>query len=206
MPLVYLSNGKDLFFRNLKDEKCSEYKPIVTMHTPKEMLCLTGKDKLSYFAGLPTLSDKGLRDCQFNAVNNLERSFREGHRRALISLATGAGKTFTACLAAYRMLSYAPARRVLFLVDRSNLGKQAEREFGTFKLTETGEPFNTIFATERLKSNAIRLIQMLSFHYTTSLRISSGNKVEDDDEESEDGGGRMLNCLKIHVSPKTISI
>ena len=50
-------------------------------------------------------------------------------------LATGVGKTYTACLAAYRMLSYTPMRRVLFLVDRNNLGKQAEGEFGTFRLT-----------------------------------------------------------------------
>lgn len=70
-------------------------------------------------------------------------------------LATGAGKTYTACLTAYRMLSYTPMRRVLFLVDRNNLGKQAETEFGTFRLTETGDAFNTIFSVNRLKSSAI---------------------------------------------------
>ena len=67
-------------------------------------------------------------------------------------LATGSGKTYTACMAAYRMLSYTPMKRVLFLVDRNNLGKQAEGEFGMFRLTENGDPFNTIFTVNRLRS------------------------------------------------------
>lgn len=58
-------------------------------------------------------------------------------------------------MAAYRMLSYTPMRRILFLVDRNNLGKQAEGEFGMFRLTENGEPFNTIFTVSRLKSGKI---------------------------------------------------
>ena len=70
-------------------------------------------------------------------------------------LATGAGKTYTACLAAYRMLAYTPMRHVLFLVDRNNLGRQAENEFGTFRLTDNGEAFNTIYGVERLKSAKI---------------------------------------------------
>ena len=70
-------------------------------------------------------------------------------------LATGAGKTYTACLTAYRMLNYTPLRRVLFLVDRNNLGKQAEGEFGTFRLTDNGDAFNTIFTVNRLRSAEI---------------------------------------------------
>ena len=84
---------------------------------------------------------KGLRDCQYEAVTELENEFPCRANRALMVLATGVGKTYTACLAAYRMLSYTPMRRVLFLVDRNNLGKQAEGEFGTFRLTENGEAF-----------------------------------------------------------------
>lgn len=67
-------------------------------------------------------------------------------------LATGAGKTYTACLAAYRLLAFTSMKRVLFLVDRNNLGKQAEGEFGTFRLTENGDPFNTIFGVERIEN------------------------------------------------------
>lgn len=67
-------------------------------------------------------------------------------------MATGAGKTYTACLAAYRLLAFTPMKRILFLVDRNNLGKQAEGEFGMFRLTENGDPFNTIYTVNRLKS------------------------------------------------------
>jgi len=149
LPLVYLSNGKELMFRNISDKQ-SEYQPLQRMHTPQEMVKIAGVQ--DEFAGLPYLSPKGLRKCQYEAVTQLENSFRKGEQRALMVLATGAGKTFTACMAAYRLLSYTPIKRILFLVDRNNLGKQAEGEFGTFRLTETGEPFNTIFVVERLKS------------------------------------------------------
>ena len=149
LPLVYLSNGKELLFRNIRDIY-SEYQSLQQMHTPHEMVKIAGIQ--NEFAGLPYLSLKGLRKCQYEAVTQLENSFQKGEQRALMVLATGAGKTFTACMAAYRLLSYTPVKRILFLVDRNNLGKQAEGEFGTFRLTETGEPFNTIFVVERLKS------------------------------------------------------
>ena len=139
------------------------------------------------FAGLPTLKKKGLRDCQYEAVTELEKSFRAGQNRALMVLATGVGKTYTACLAAYRMLSYTPMRRVLFLVDRNNLGKQAEGEFGTFRLTENGEAFNTIFTVNRLRSSSIPSDSNVVI--STIQRLFSflkGETIEDnDDDENE---------------------
>jgi type I restriction enzyme R subunit len=149
LPLIYLSNGKELLFRDIRNTE-SEYQSIHQMHTPREMAKIAGIE--DEFAGLPCLSPKGLRNCQYEAVTQLENSFRQGEKRALMVLATGAGKTFTACMTSYRLLSYTPTKRILFLVDRNNLGKQAEGEFGTFRLTETGDPFNTIFVVERLKS------------------------------------------------------
>ena len=105
----------------------------MSIPTPHELVKKLGIE--DPFAGLPTLKKKGLRNCQYEAVTELEKSFRSGQNRALMVLATGAGKTYTACLAAYRMLSYTPMRRVLFLVDRNNLGKQAEGEIPPFRLT-----------------------------------------------------------------------
>jgi type I restriction enzyme R subunit len=152
LPLVYLSNGKELLFKDIRNAQF-EYQPLQRMHTPREMAKIA--DVQDEFAGLPFFSYreiKALRKCQFEAITQLENSFAHGEKRALMILATGAGKTFTACMASYRLLSYTPTKRILFLVDRNNLGKQAEGEFGTFKLTETGDPFNTIFVVERLKS------------------------------------------------------
>jgi type I restriction enzyme R subunit len=152
LPLLYTSNGKNVYFRDARNEK-SVWEEINRIHTPKEVVQMLGIP--DFWAGLPTLRKKGLRDCQYEAITELEKSYRTGQTKALMVLATGAGKTYTACLASYRSLAYTPMRRVLFLVDRNNLGKQAEGEFGMFRLTETGDTFNTIYTVNRLKSATI---------------------------------------------------
>lgn len=185
LPLVYLSNGESVLFRNqIVDD--SPYDEINRIHSPKEIVKMLGIN--DRFAGLPTLKKRGLRDCQYEAISELEKSFRTGQNRALMVLATGAGKTYTAVTAAYRFINYAKMKRVLFLVDRNNLGKQAEGEFGTYRLTETGDPFNTIFGVSRLKSATIpkdanvviSTIQRL-FAFLKGEPITSDN---DDDEET----------------------
>lgn len=185
LPLVYLSNGESVLFKNQGKED-SVYDKINRIHSPKEIVKMLGIEDL--FAGLPVVKKRGLRDCQFEAITELEKSFRTGQNRALMVLATGAGKTYTAVTAAYRFLNYAKMRRVLFLVDRNNLGKQAEGEFGTYRLTETGDPFNTIFGVSRLKSAVIpkdanvviSTIQRL-FAFLKGEPITTDN---DDDEET----------------------
>ena len=180
LPLIYLSNGKELLFKNAKIPG-STYQKLDAMHTPKEMVKLAGIN--SFFAGLPTLDPKGLRACQYEAITNLEASFRNSQRKALIVLATGAGKTFTACLAAYRFLAYTPARRVLFLVDRNNLGRQAEGEFGDFKLTENGESFSTIYTTERLRSGKISdKTNLVICTIQRLFSVITGQELQDDDD------------------------
>jgi hypothetical protein len=67
---------------------------------------------------LPALPGQGLRKCQVKAINDLEKSFKENRPRALIQMATGSGKTFTAITAIYRLLKFCKAKRVLFLVDK----------------------------------------------------------------------------------------
>ena len=79
--------------------------------------------------GLPALDPAGLRACQVNAIEKLEASFRDDRPRALIQMATGSGKTYTAITSIYRLLKHADAKRILFLVDTRNLGEQAEQEF-----------------------------------------------------------------------------
>jgi len=85
------------------------------------------------------LPARNLRACQLEGIANLEDSFAAAHPRALIQMATGAGKTYTACSFTYRLIKHAGARRVLFLVDRSNLGRQAMTEFQQFVASTTGQ-------------------------------------------------------------------
>lgn len=183
LPFIFTSNGKELYFCDFREQD-HYFKQIMTIPTPHELVKRLGIN--DYFAGLPTLRKKGLRDCQYEAITELEKSFRSGQKRALMVLATGAGKTYTACLAAYRMLSYTPMRRVLFLVDRNNLGKQAEVEFGTFRLTENGEAFNTIFTVNRLRSSSIPSDSNVVI--STIQRLFSflkGETIEDNDDDDE---------------------
>lgn len=152
LPLVYLSNGEKILFKNLREPE-SEYQEIPKMHTAKKIADMLGIN--GEYAGLPTLFPDNLRECQYDAIVRLEKSFKQGKRRALLVLATGSGKTFTACMIAYRFLTYTKAKRILFLVDRNNLGLQAEGEFSSFKLTESGNAFNAIYTTERLKNSTV---------------------------------------------------
>lgn len=181
LPFIFTSNGKDLYFCDFRKQEQS-FKQIMAIPTPYDLVKQLGIS--DYFAGLPTLQKKGLRDCQYEAVTELEKSFRSGQNRALMVLATGAGKTYTACLAAYRLLSYTPMRRILFLVDRNNLGKQAEGEFGIFRLTENGDAFNTIFTVNRLRSLSIPSDSNVII--STIQRLFSflkGDTIDDDDED-----------------------
>lgn len=200
LPIVYVSNGKSTFWKNLQDTD-SDYQETGRIHSPKELCRMLGIN--NFYSALPALKRKGLRQCQFEAITSLENSFRHGKNRALMVLATGAGKTYTACLAAYRMLSYTPMRRVLFLVDRNNLGKQAEGEFGMFRLTDNGEPFNTIFGVQRLKSAKIE--KESNVVISTIQRLFSflkGEDIDDTDEETCEAPEKMVELPDNPLLPK----
>lgn len=185
LPIIYQSNGEETYFRDFRDRD-GDLIEINRIHTPKEIVKILGIE--DPYAGLPTLNKKGLRDCQYEAITNLESSFRTGQqKKALIVLATGAGKTYTACLAAYRFLAYTPMKRILFLVDRNNLGKQAEGEFGMFRLTENGDPFNTIYTVNRLKSSKVPSDSNVVISTIQRLfSLLTGQEIVDNDDDDED--------------------
>lgn len=184
LPFIYQSNGVSTLFRDCRIED-SDYEDMNRIHTPKEMVKMLGIE--DPYAGLPTLQNKGLRDCQYEAISELEKSFRTGQNRALLVLATGAGKTYTACMSAYRFLAYTPMKRILFLVDRNNLGKQAEGEFGMFRLTENGDPFNTIYTVNRLKSNKVPSDSNVVISTIQRLfSLLTGQEIVDNDDDDED--------------------
>jgi type I restriction enzyme R subunit len=104
---------------------------------------------------MPDLPNKNLRECQIKAVTGLEKSLAQNKPRALIHMATGAGKTFTAITAVYRLLKFAGAKRVLFLVDTRNLGKQAHQEFMAYTPPDDARKFTELYNVQRLASNTI---------------------------------------------------
>ena len=184
LPIIYQSNGEETYFRDFRD-KDGDLILLNRIHSPKEIVKMLGIE--DPYAGLPTLKEKGLRKCQYDAITELEGSFRAGQKRALIVLATGAGKTYTACLAAYRFLAYTPMKRILFLVDRNNLGKQAESGFGMFRLTENGDPFNTIYTVNRLKSAKVPSDSNVVISTIQRLfSLLTGKEIVDNDDDDQD--------------------
>jgi type I restriction enzyme R subunit len=139
LPFCYQSTGVETRFTNLL-EPDSASRSVFSFHRP-ETLAERLKDELSYpgasvkarIRQVPPLAEKGLRPAQIQAIKNLELSLGQGKPRALIQMASGGGKTFTACNFIYRLIKYGGARRVLFLVDRSNLGRQTLKEFHPFE-------------------------------------------------------------------------
>lgn len=104
---------------------------------------------------MPALPEENLRDCQIDAVKGLERSLAHNRPRALVHMATGAGKTFTAITAVYRLLKFGGAKRVLFLVDTRNLGKQAHQEFMAYAPPDDARKFTELYNVQRLVSSSI---------------------------------------------------
>jgi type I restriction enzyme R subunit len=70
-------------------------------------------------------------------------------------MATGAGKTFTACTFSWRLLKYAGAQRILFLVDRNNLGDQTLKEYQNYNPPGSGRRFSDTYIVQHLHSNRI---------------------------------------------------
>lgn len=105
---------------------------------------------------MPPLEPGSLYPNQIEAVTNLEHSLEKNRPRALIQMATGSGKTIAAITAIYRLIKYGGARRVLFLVDRSNLGEQAEKEFQGYRTPDSHRLFTELYNVQRLSSNTIK--------------------------------------------------
>lgn len=133
LPFLFESNGAVTFFTNGLDPKPRSRKvfSFLRPETLAEWLAQIATLR-TRLAQLPPLANDGLWKVQHQAITSLESSLAKGDPRALVQMATGSGKTFTAVNTAYRLLKFGGARRILFLVDRGNLGKQTEDEFANF--------------------------------------------------------------------------
>ena len=153
LPFVYESTGTITRFTNGRDPE-PRSREVFTFHRPETLRNWT-QAPLSFRAGissLPVLPTDGLRVCQVTAITKLEESLKAGRPRALVQMATGSGKTFTAITQVYRLLKHAGARRVLFLVDTKNLGEQAEQEFRAFVPNDDNRVFSDLYTVQRLTS------------------------------------------------------
>ncbi|MHB2153460.1 type I restriction endonuclease subunit R [Calditrichota bacterium GD2] len=185
LPFVYESTGEVTRFTDLRDPR-PRSRPVFAFHRPETLLkwLKQGKPLRARLLDLPELNTIGLRECQVTAIRNLEKSFKENRPRALIQMATGAGKTFTAITSIYRLLKYAHAERILFLVDTRNLGQQAEQEFMAYLPNDDNRKFVELYNVQRLRSSYVATDSQVCI--STIQRLYSILKGEELPEEAED--------------------
>lgn len=200
LPFAYESTGVETFFRN---EKEPDYRSrrVHWFHKPETLLKWAEEERplRERLRNMPELNTNGLRDCQIEAVTNLEKSFAQNHPRALIQMATGSGKTFTAITFIYRLIKFAGAKRILFLVDRKNLGEQAEKEFQNYTTPDDGRKFTQLYNVQRLKSNTIDDVCKVTI--TTIQRLYSMLKGDEEflEENEENSAGEIASDKQFDV-------
>lgn len=156
LPFIYVSNFNEIYFADLREQDYSS-RQIFSFHTPESLFENLKRDKTlrDSLKEIPKLDTAGLRKCQIEAIERLDNSLKLNKPRSLIQMATGSGKTFTACNFTYRLLKFVKAKRILFLVDRNNLGRQTKKEFDNFKLNDDGRKFSEVYITSHLQNNHI---------------------------------------------------
>ena len=184
LPFVYESTGTLTRFTDYRDPK-PRGRNVFSFHKPETIAnwLKKGKSLRERLLSIPVLDTTGLRPAQIVAVNNLENSFKRNRPKALIQMATGAGKTFTAATFVYRLLKHADAKRILFLVDTRNLGEQAEQEFMTFQPNDDNRKFTELYNVQRLSSSYIASDSQVCI--STIQRLYSILKGEELDESAE---------------------
>ncbi|MFO0903194.1 MAG: type I restriction-modification enzyme R subunit C-terminal domain-containing protein [Pirellulales bacterium] len=158
VPFAYVTTGKETLCTNLLDPE-PRSREVFSFHRPEELIRLAGLGRDEQLRTLlqkfPPLDLAKLWKVQHQAITNLEKSLAENRPRSLIQMATGSGKTFTAVNFCYRLIKHAKAKRILFLVDRNNLGKQTLSEFQQFINPANGYKFTEEYTVQHLKRNTI---------------------------------------------------
>jgi hypothetical protein len=211
LPFLYQSTGVETRFTNGLDPQ-PRSRPVFSFHRPETLTALIpehSEASKNLYDGslaaeaattlrarlktLPPLSTTGLWPAQITAINNLEKSLAQDRPRALIQMATGSGKTFTAINFIYRLIKFGGARRVLFLVDRGNLGDQTLKEFQQYVSPYNNFKFTEEFIVQRLAGNTLDTTARVCI--STIQRMYSmlkGRELSDEDEEASVSGLERL--------------
>ena len=194
MRFDYEASGTEILFSDRADP-LHRSRRVFAFHRPETLhdWLKTASSLRARLAAMPLLIEDGLRDCQVEAIQGLEASLASDRARAFVRMATGAGKTFTAATLAYRLLAHADAKRILFLVDRNNLGRQTLKEFQTYRPPGTGRLFTELYNVQRL--GAAGLDPPAKVVISTIQRVFAqltGTELSEEEEEAsgfEAGGG-----------------
>ena len=220
LPFLYESTGAETQFTNRLDPE-PRSRLVFSFHTPATLASWIGasetpgtgtqridEERSVYLAphnlrqrlqAMPPLNASGLWPVQERAIRKLEESLAAGRPRALVQMATGSGKTFMACNQVYRLIKHGGAKRVLFLVDRSNLGRQTLREFQGFTTPDEGRKFTELYNVQLLQSGRIDPVSRVCI--ATIQRVYSSLKGEDLAPELEELSGFDAAALQREPAP-----
>lgn len=187
IPFAYESTGKVTQFTNGLDPD-PRSREVFSFHRAEELIRLAELDSQlrKNLKAMPPLERGRLWPIQYEAVKSLEASLAANRPRALIQMATGSGKTFTAVSFCYRLIKHAKAKRILFLVDRNNLGRQTLNEFQQFSDPRSAYSFTEEFNVQHLRKNTIDPASKVVI--TTIQRLYSILKGEEEFEEANEEG------------------
>ena len=208
LPFLYESTGAETQFTNELDP-VPRSRTLFAFHTPRALAGWLGipesrgaslgqaadatdpylvpQNLRVGLTDMPPLDDRDLWSVQERAITNLEESLAAGRLRALVQMATGSGKTFMACNQVYRLIKHAGARRVLFLVDRGNLGRQTLREFQGFTTPDEQRKFTELYNVQLLQSAHVDQVSRVCI--STIQRVYSILKGEELDPDEEEVSG-----------------
>ena len=154
-PFHYESTGIETYFKDTRDIDARSRR-VFAFHKPETLVEWLEQGDSTFrnrLKNMPPVNEEGLRPVQVEAIGNLERSLAENKPRALVQMTMGSGKTIFAISEAYRLLKFGKARRVVFLVDRNNLGRQAYKEFTQFVTPDDGRKFGELYIVQHLTHN-----------------------------------------------------
>lgn len=195
LPFVYEATDTETWFTDYRDHT-PRARRVFSFHRPETLATELAQETTlrNRLQTMPPLNKIGLRQCQIEAITGLENSLAKGQPRSLIQMATGAGKTFTACNFVYRLIKHAKAKRVLFLVDRNNLGAQTKKEFSNFYLNDENRPFTDAYIVQHMQHNTVDKDAKVVI--TTIQRLYSMLRGEADyDSANEDVSAYELGAL-----------
>ena len=209
LPFQYQSTGVETRYTNLLEPEARSRR-VFSFHRPDTLdqwltqeLQHPGSTLRARLRTLPLLMTEGLRSAQIAAIRNLEKSLAQDRPRALIQMASGGGKTFTACNLIYRLIKHAGAKRILFLVDRSNLGRQTLAEFQKFRTPEENRLFTELYNVQRMQSN--KLDDVSKVCVTTIQRLYAMLQGKEIDPELEEQSGFETSLLQSEPVPVSYS-
>lgn len=162
-PVIYYTNGFEIY---MWDDMNYAPRKVAGFYTQDELQLLVNRRNSRQSLEHIYVQDKITnREYQLEAIKSVCETFEEGHRKALIVMATGTGKTRTAISIVDVLSDKEWVKNVLFLADRTVLVKQAKNNFtkllpnmstcNLLSTTDNPEDSRIVFSTYQTMMNAI---------------------------------------------------